>query len=650
MGRSKGNKKAGGGKAAAQAAAESRDLMSELSDLFKPMPPNKRSELNTLVEKLMAMTSNYVADEPLTPIKLYQEFQEIYALVEKITALEEQFNMTRRLRAGSRQIHIQSFLEWLDKYGAKINNVQIHDYGAEQGYGLKVTEPLKVGEKVISIPRKCFMSTETARDSTLSTLMEKDPMLRSMPNVALALHLVLEKNSPASFWEPYINVLPHRYNTVLYFGVQDFQELKGSPALEDALKQFKYVARQYAYFYRKFQSTILRDYFTFDDYRWAVSTVMTRQNQVPVADLTHTTNTLVPFWDFSNHECRDDESSEISTDFVEEPVHATVCLANRDFVAGEEFTIFYGVRSNADFLVHNGFVSRTESVSPNPHDAFVLKMGVAKNDPLAAAKLDLLDRLSVPRQGTYFPLDLSDKPFDNVLLALVRILCLKSKEEIEPLTLGKNEKIENENSENKNTDEDKKNDSEKDCDDNKEDNGENIKNNDKDNKEQNSENKDEEEKKENQEKKSDEEDKKEEKEAAETNGEITKKEATEETSKKAAGDVFEDKVRDLLNDVWLDDPELDKKAFKYIETRCMLLLKSYPTSLEQDLDLLAKTLNDDVQAEAKEETTPTKATPTSAKLNANQINCVLLRTGEKKILKHVIQYCQNKHKLLIDSQ
>ena len=43
---------------------------------------------------------------------------------------------------------------------------------------------------------------------------------------------------------------------------------------------YRYVARQYAYFYRKFQSTMLKDYFTFDDYRWAVSTVMTRQNQV----------------------------------------------------------------------------------------------------------------------------------------------------------------------------------------------------------------------------------------------------------------------------------------------------------------------------------------------------------------------------------
>ena len=97
-------------------------------------------------------------------------------------------------------------------------------------------------------------------------------------------------------------------------------------------KQFKYVARQYAYFYRKFQSTMLKDYFTFDDYRWAVSTVMTRQNQVPVKDLSKTTNTLVPFWDFSNHHCSTGQE-EISTDFSDE-TEETFCMANRDFSAG----------------------------------------------------------------------------------------------------------------------------------------------------------------------------------------------------------------------------------------------------------------------------------------------------------------------------
>jgi len=67
---------------------------------------------------------------------------------------------------------------------------------------------------------------------------------------------------------------------VLFYTPDDFNELRGSPAYDDALKQYKYIARQYAYFYKKFKFGILSDYFTFEEYRWAVSTVMTRQNQV----------------------------------------------------------------------------------------------------------------------------------------------------------------------------------------------------------------------------------------------------------------------------------------------------------------------------------------------------------------------------------
>ena len=251
----------------------------ELMELmFQPMPPNKRAELNGIVEKLLNLSSNYTQDEPTTPVKLFTEFEEIYSIVQKIRVIESQANMNRKLR-GPRRVHVRPFMEWLEKYGAKIDGVEVAEYGSH-GLGLKVNAELKKGDVVISIPRKVFMSTETAKNSSLSALIEKDPMLQRMPNVALALHLLVEKNSPASFWEPYINMLPYSYSTVLYFTPDDFKELRGSPALEDALKQFKYVARQYAYFYRKFQSMILRDYFTFDEYRWAVSTVMTRQNQV----------------------------------------------------------------------------------------------------------------------------------------------------------------------------------------------------------------------------------------------------------------------------------------------------------------------------------------------------------------------------------
>ena len=444
-------------------------------------------------------------------------------------------------------------MDWLDSHGAIIKGVEPADYGTGCGFGLRVTEDLKRGDRVISIPRRCFMSTETAKDSTISTLIDKDPMLKSMPNVALALHLLIEKNSPASFWEPYINVLPNCYSTVLYFSPEDFDQLKGSPAYDDALRQFKYVTRQYAYFYRKFQATMLRDYFTFEDYRWAVSTVMTRQNQVPCKeDINKMTNTLIPFWDLANHEFH--MESEVSTDF-DEANDETICMANREFSKGEQFTIYYGKRSNADFLVHNGFVYTVDSIDESkqpqpvsPHVSMVLRIGIARTDPLAQDKYDILDQLSIPRSGGHFVLNKEEKPFGNLLLAFLRVLCMTTKEEISKW--GNNENVESESKE----------------DDLKLNGAEAIK-----------------------------------------------------------SDNFADKVRELLNDKLSNDPDFDVKVHKYLETRCSLLLRSYPSSLEDDFKNLkvAENSNNDVSS-----------------VSLNKKHCNLLRLQEKEILNHVIDYCR----------
>ena len=96
-------------------------------------------------------------------------------------------------------------------------------------------------------PPQAMMTTDTARASSIGTLIERDPLLTTMPNVVrigfcknwillpwifrqlscvhtncqvLAVHLLIERNSPASLWEPYINTLPHQYSTVLYFSKQ----------------------------------------------------------------------------------------------------------------------------------------------------------------------------------------------------------------------------------------------------------------------------------------------------------------------------------------------------------------------------------------------------------------------------------------------
>merc|ERR1719384_2050819 len=345
--------------------------------------------------------------EPSSPAKLWEEYKEISCLVDKIREIEGGHSMCRTL--PDRKAAIKPFLSWITELGALIDGVEVADFG-EHGLGLRVTRDIKQGEEVIRVPQKAMMTTDTARASSIGTLIEKDPLLQTMPNVVLAVHLLIERNSPASLWEPYINTLPHSYSTVLYFSKEQLEGLRGSSALEDALKQCKFVARQYAYFYRLFANTLLKDYLTFDEYRWAVSTVMTRQNVVPGDEENASPVTaLIPFWDLANH-----DHGQLSTDYDPE-ADATVCLAQRDFSQGEQFTIFYGIRANCDLLIHNGFV-----FPDNQADCLTIRLGVAKTDTLATACLALLERLGVSSQK--FHLRRTEEPLEGGLVAFLRLL------------------------------------------------------------------------------------------------------------------------------------------------------------------------------------------------------------------------------------
>ena len=62
----------------------------------------------------------------------------------------------------------------------------------------------------------------------------------------------------------------------------------------------------------------------------------------------------------------------------------------KDFSAGEQVYIFYGERSNADLLVHNGFVYES-----NSHDRVTIQIGVSKSDSLYSLKETLLTALGM---------------------------------------------------------------------------------------------------------------------------------------------------------------------------------------------------------------------------------------------------------------
>jgi hypothetical protein len=61
------------------------------------------------------------------------------------------------------------------------------------------------------------------------------------------------------------------------------------------------------------------------------------------------------------------------------------------FFIASQIYIFYGTRSNAEFVIHSGFF-----FDNNSHDRVKIKLGVSKSDRLYAMKAEVLARAGIP--------------------------------------------------------------------------------------------------------------------------------------------------------------------------------------------------------------------------------------------------------------
>ena len=104
-------------------------------------------------------------------------------------------------------------------------------------------------------------------------------------------------------------------------------------------------------------------------------------------------------------------------------------MAQQDFRAGEQIYIFYGTRSNAEFVIHSGFF-----FDNNSHDRVKIKLGVSKSDRLYAMKAEVLARAGIPTSSV-FALHFTEPPISAQLLAFLRVFCM-TEEELKEHLLG----------------------------------------------------------------------------------------------------------------------------------------------------------------------------------------------------------------------
>ncbi|XP_009572039.1 PREDICTED: uncharacterized protein LOC104073819, partial [Fulmarus glacialis] len=187
------------------------------------------------------------------PGKEWEEYVQIRSLVEKIRKKQKGLSV---VFDGKRDDYFPELVKWATENGASTEGFEIANF-EEEGFGLKATREIKAEELFLWVPRKLLMTVESAKNSVLGSLYSQDRILQAMGNITLAFHLLCERANPNSFWLPYIQTLPSEYDTPLYFEEDEVQYLQSTQAIHDVFSQYKNTARQYAYFYKVIQVSIL---------------------------------------------------------------------------------------------------------------------------------------------------------------------------------------------------------------------------------------------------------------------------------------------------------------------------------------------------------------------------------------------------------
>nr|XP_002131202.1 histone-lysine N-methyltransferase setd3 [Ciona intestinalis] len=377
----------------------------------------------------------------------WEYYLKVHTAVENFSQKQKNVSDPPVVQPIDRTTAIPKFKSWLKEHGVEYSAIDIQEVSEEEGFGVIALQDIEIKCPLVTIPRKAMMTYEDAKSSYLAGLIEGNEVLSVMPNVCLALYLHCERFTLNSKYQPYIDMIPQEFNTILYFKPHEMKYLKGTAALSVAINQFKSIVRQFALLYQVFNGSHqkedveklplqARNAFTFDTYRWCASAVTTRQNKIPthvgdvLGDLDeNSTLALIPMWDMFNHAI-----GPLSTAY-NALTRGIECLAMQDFKTGEQVKICYGARTNSDLLIHNGFVMKE-----SPFDKVRIHLGVSQKDPLYSLKAKLLEKLNVEVSGQFAVCSMDNSlPTSPQLLVFLRVFHMNEEELRSWLEKQKNE-------------------------------------------------------------------------------------------------------------------------------------------------------------------------------------------------------------------
>jgi len=276
------------------------------------------------------------------------------------------------------------FFDWLLKGGGKCPKLYLRYY-SNNYRAINARGNIYAEEDILYVPHDLVMTSEVARKSRIGQEIINSGLVLRSRHSFIAAYLLQEKKKPDSYWKPYIDILPEKYDTVpLFFSEEQLQLLEGSMAINKIDDRHQSLKLEYNNICAKSPSFTCN---TYQEFVWARLVVITRIFGMVIDNVK--TEGLVPMADMLNHK----RPRQTKWTYVQ---------ARRGFVItslqpiGRNLEVFdsYGRKCNSRFFINYGFVPEANedneaivSFSLDPEDAaFKEKKGLSGSRNLEIEK------------------------------------------------------------------------------------------------------------------------------------------------------------------------------------------------------------------------------------------------------------------------
>jgi len=240
----------------------------------------------------------------------------------------------------------------------------------------------------MSIPRKCLITVEMGQATKIGqAILQSDLDLDAPKHIFLMIYILWDRkvNGPKSFFHPYYEILPPTlHNMPIFWNATELERLQGSYLLHQIADRNQAIADDYTAICQI--APELQHIATLDEFKWARMCVCSRNFGLQIDG--HRTSALVPHADMLNHY----RPRETKWTFDEEQQAFTITTLQH-IAAGSEVLDSYGQKCNHRFLLNYGFAvednRELDGFCPNE---VPLALTVPTSDPCFHDKLEFWTR------------------------------------------------------------------------------------------------------------------------------------------------------------------------------------------------------------------------------------------------------------------